>query len=365
MEAVYPAQTPQEITSMEIGDTVLPGTDVVDDSKIRNVPVILHPQYLVDYAQDKRYMDVLRAILTGTVQTPIAELTSGSVSRYGIAQGFEGPGMLLVENNTLVVAAPDNFIWGFKTPYSYAVKTDTGIKIVENNKTVKEISYDQINNDTFPHNYLAVSYIKRWYKNHDVGDKIAIDYGISQFSDGRNMVPPSKIVDYFGEDVKDYLENYPNASPIMVYMHDYNNITASSAVSYLGSYPQYGDIARAYNARQFAKAWNNTIIPPHTTSSGKETIGFESIADPEAPGGSATHGTCPPARALRAVVWDAGFPLPTGMTGEYHAVLFGFSPSTGIKVTNTGDYPVKIIMWTTGSGGSTMIYAKLIRFEPK
>jgi hypothetical protein len=149
-----------------------------------------------------------------------------------------------------------------------------------------------------------------------------------------------------------------------VYMHDYDSTNISSAVSYLGSYPQYGDNARAYNARQFAKAWNNTIIPPHTTATGKETTGFTSIADPEAPGGSATHGTCPPARALRAVVSDVGFPLPTGMTWEFHTVLFGFSPSTGIKVTNTADYPVKIIMWTTGSGGNTRIYAKLEKLTP-
>lgn len=364
MEKFNSPQKAEEITSMSIGDTVIAGMDVVDDNKIRKVPVISNPSYLIEYARDLRFKDLTESLLTGVVKTPISKITSGSVSRYGVAQGFDGPGMLTVSAGKLVVESPQTFVWGFKTPYTYGVKTENGLDIVENNKTIKTVAYDNINNDTVPHQYLTVKNLKEWYDDADNGDKVAIDYALGNFSDGRNKVVPSKIKEFFGESTVEYMENYPAGSPVMAYMHSFAMVNSSSAVSYLGSYPQYDDSKRAYNARAFAAAWNGTIIPVNTVASGKETVGFTSSRDPEAPGGYASHGSCPPARALRAVSADAGFPLPTGMTWEFHAVLFGFNPATGIKVKNTGDNPVKIIMWTTGSGGNTKIYAKMIELVP-
>lgn len=364
MEKFSSPQEPQEITSMAIGDTVIAGMDVVDDSKIRKVPIISHLSYLAEYAKDSRFNELIESLLTGVVKTPISQITSGSVSRSGVAQGFEGPGMLTVSAGKLVVQSPNTFIWAFKTPYTYGVKTDKGLAIKENNKTIKVVSYDNINNNSVPHDYVSVSILKRWYLDADEDDKIAIDYGLSNFSDGRNNVTPSEIKKFFGESVVTYLENYPNGSPVMAYMHGYNSTKIASSVSYLGSYPALNDAKRAYNAKSFARAWNGTIIPPNTTSSGKETVGFTESTDPTAPGGAAAHGTCPPARALRAVAADAGFPLPTGMTWEYHAVLFGYNPATGIKVTNTGDNPVQIVMWTTGSATNTKIYAMMIKLAP-
>ncbi|MDD4594202.1 MAG: hypothetical protein PHY33_03740, partial [Methanobacteriaceae archaeon] len=41
---------------------------------------------------------------------------------------------------------------------------------------------------------------------------------------------------------------------------------------------------------------------------------------------------------------------PVGMASDEDAVLFGYNPATGIKVTNPLDYPVKITMWTEGDG---------------
>jgi hypothetical protein len=132
----------------------------------------------------------------------------------------------------------------------------------------------------------------------------------------------------------------------------------------LGSYPEYGNDVREFNARQFVDAWNNTIIPPNSSGNGRDYISFGSASDPEAPGGSAAHGVCPPARALRAAVLAEGFSLPVGMSGDENAVLFGYNPASDIKVTNNHDYPVKIIMWTEGSGTGMVIYAKIIRLKP-
>ncbi|MDP1552448.1 MAG: hypothetical protein Q8M06_05515 [Methanobacteriaceae archaeon] len=364
LEKYYPPQKADEIASMSIGDTVLEGMDVVDDNKIRKVPFISHPTYIIEYAKDSRFLDILEALLTGVVRIPISKMTSSSVSRFGIAQGFEGPGILIVTGDKLEVKSPGTFVWGFKMPHTYAVKTSKGLDIMENNKTIKTVAYDNINNDTIFHQYVSVNELKQWYNDSDNNDKIAINFGIDNFTDGRNYVSPDKIKSLFGDSAVDYMVNYPEGSPVMVYMNGYTAVNGSSVVSYLGSYPQYDDSKRAYNARSFSAAWNGTIIPPQTVSSGKETVDFTSSRDPKAPGGYASHGSCPPARALRAISAGANFPLPRGMTWEHDAVLYGFNPATGIRVYNSGENPVQIIMWTSGNGGNTRIFAKMIELVP-
>ncbi|MGC9516876.1 MAG: hypothetical protein ACP5C3_04165 [Methanomicrobiales archaeon] len=364
IESFYPQQDASEITDLKIGDTILPGMQVVNYMKIRKVPILNHPEYIIDQVKDLDVLNLLYTLMTGTVQTPIVRITSGSISHNGTAQGFEGPGMLTVKNNKLVVDPPSNFVWGYKSPTGYVVKTSNGIDIYENNKKIKSVAYDQINNDTVPHEFVDVKYLKQWHYYAREGDKLNIIFELNNFSDGRNSVSPDKIEPYFGPEVYEYARKYPEGNPIMVYKHSYTEEVIGSSVSYLGSYPEYGDYSRAYNAKTFAYGWNGTIIPGNSVSSGKERVGFAAIRDPEAPGGSATHGTCPPARALRDVTYDAGFPTPVGMSGDFHAVLYGYSPSSGIKVKNTGDYPVVIRMWTTGNGPSTVIYAKIIRMVP-
>ncbi|AXV38794.1 MAG: hypothetical protein CIT01_10495 [Methanobacterium sp. BRmetb2] len=331
---------------------------------MRKVPLLNHPEYVIDYVNDVNILNIIYTLMTGTVQTPIIHLTSGSISRNGSAQGFEGPGMLVVRGNKLIVDPPTNFIWGYKTPTAYAVKTSSGIDIYENNNKISSVAYDYISNDTVPHDFVDIKYLKQWYKYANEGDKINIIFQLSNFNDGRNTVPPNKIKTYFGTEVFQYMVRYPEGNPIMVYKNSYTEEVIASSASYLGSYPEYGDYTRAYNAKTFSYGWNGTIIPPATSSSGKERVGLASVKDPEAPGGYATHGTCPPARALRDVVLIAGFPMPKGMTGEHNAVIYGYSPSSGIKVTNTGDYPVQIRMWTRGSGANTVIYAEMIQLVP-
>jgi len=46
-----PAQNPEEIALLPIGDTVTNGTAVVDSNKVRKVPTVYHPEYLVEYAE--------------------------------------------------------------------------------------------------------------------------------------------------------------------------------------------------------------------------------------------------------------------------------------------------------------------------
>jgi Na+-transporting methylmalonyl-CoA/oxaloacetate decarboxylase gamma subunit len=360
----FPSQKPEEITAFKVGDTVLAGMKVVDENKIRKVPITYYPTYLWYDIINKELWDLTEAIFTGSMKTPFYKVMGGSISRAGTTKGFVGPGMLIVKDNKLIVKPPGEYVYGFKTAYLYGIKTREGLKIKEENKTLSIVPYEQINNNTVPHDYVDITVLKNWYTRSDLGDYIALDYGISDFNDGRNTIPPEKIESFFGDNVVDYMKHYPGGDPVLVYTSLTNQKVIGVGGDVLGSFPQYNDANRAFNAVQFVYAWNGTIIPPNTSSSGKETVGFEASADPHAPGGFASHGACPPARALRGASSSAGFPLPTGMNWEEFAVLFGHNPATGIFVYNTRKYPVQIIMSTEGHGTNMAIYAKIIEFIP-
>ncbi|HMK53946.1 MAG TPA: hypothetical protein VK444_04110, partial [Methanobacteriaceae archaeon] len=215
IENQFGPQNASEISSMNIGDTVVAGMKVIDDSKVRKIPSISHPDYIVDLIHEEKYIEFLSAIVTGNVQTPIQEITGGSISPQGVAKGFEGPGFIIIQDNKLVVSPPSTFVWGFKTPYTVGVKTKTGLEIKENGKTVKTISSSDLSNSTVPHNYVDFKSFQKWYNKSNVGDNINLDYQISKFSDGRNSVPPSNIVTFFGAGVVNYMKKYPNGSPVM------------------------------------------------------------------------------------------------------------------------------------------------------
>lgn len=353
-----------EVTKYDLGKTVFAGEDVIEDSKINKYPVVTNIDYLVDRLETLDFLGAFIAISTGAVPLPISEFTTGGISDTGIAKGFSGPGVLTEENNKLLVKGPDNFVWGYKVPYTKAVKTEDGINIVEENKTVRTVAEGDINNDTTSTIYVSGDEVAKWFDKADIGDAYTLNYGLANFSDNRTLISPDEIGSLFGEEVFNYTFNYPSGAPVMVYMTNYDEILATDAYSYLGSYPQYNDANRAYNAKQFTKAWNNTVIPPHSTSSGTEIADFAMSSDPKAPGGAASHGVCPPARALRAVSLAMGFSLPTGMNGDHEAVNFGVNPGSDIKITNNRDYPVKIVMWTEGQGTGMVIHAKMIKLIP-
>lgn len=361
-----PPQKPEDITAMSIGDTVMAGMKVIDDNKIRKSPVVYHIDYIDSLVQEGKYSQVVTGLLTGSVETPISKMASGDISSQGYAQGFEGPGYLSVQGQQLVVNPPPTFLWGYKTGYTTGVKTDSGLEIREGGKSgkvVKTISASDISNSTIPNKYVTFTTFKKWYDNANIGSYIYLDYSLSNFNDGRNPVTPSQIPKYFGDSVVTYMQNYPSGSPVMSYMGSHNETVTGSYAESLGSFPEYGDAARSYNAMSFARAWNGTIIPPHTGSHGKENVGFEACPDPNATGGSATHGVCPAARSLRGGTAAAGLPLPIGIRWEELAVAYDTSPTQGVTVNNNQNYPIKLIMWTEGSGSGLVIHTQVVKLS--
>ncbi len=354
-----------EAYNLPVGQSMFAGDSVLDEREMVQVPLIGNPTYILHEILTLDLKGILLTLTTGYVPFDFSTISSEGIDSYGNVYGFEGPGYLEIEGDKLAVKAPDTYIWGYSSPYKVLTKTENGIDVVENGTVVQSVPTDQIKNLNFSNDFFNSTSIVNWY-NYDasVGSNFTIEKGIVGFSDGRNNISYDDVERIFGKEVSDYVDAYPSGSPIVLYMGNTTNVEGQVYYTYLGSHPEYGDSVREFNANQFVEAWNNTVIPPNCSGNGHDYVSFGSAADASAPGGSAAHGVCPPARALRAAVLGEGFSLPVGMDGSENAVLYGYNPSSDIKVTNTHDYPVKIVMWTEGSGTGMCILAKIVRYVP-
>ncbi len=354
-----------EAYDLPIGQSMFENDSILDDGQMIEVPFLSNPSFIVHQIVTLDLGGILMTLTTGAVPFDFSTVSSEGIDSYGNVVGFEGPGYLTFDGDKLKVKAPDTYVWGYSSPYKVLTKTENGVDVVENGTVIQSVPADEIKNLNFSNDFYNVTTIIDWY-NHDskIGSNFTLEKGIVGFSDGRDNISYDDIERIFGKNVSDYVDAYPSGTPIVLYMGDVSEEEGEVYSTTLGSYPEYGNDVREFNARQFVEAWNNTIIPPNSSGNGHDYISFGSASDPEAPGGSAAHGVCPPARALRGAVLAEGFSLPVGMSGDENAVLFGFNPASDIKVTNNHDYPVKIIMWTEGSGTGMVIYAKIIRLKP-
>lgn len=363
--AQYSAQSVADDYNLPIGQSMFENQSILATSNSIEVPLVTNIGFLSHQIQAFDLQGLLKSLSTGIVPFDFNTVASEGIDSYGNVINVEGPGYLTFEGDKLAVKSPDNYVWGYSAPYKWLNKTESGVDVVENGTVIQSVPVDQIRNLNFSNDYYNASTIASWY-NYDssVGSKFTLEKGMVGFSDGRNNISSDEVPIIFGQDVVDYASEYPTGSPILLYSGNYTKQAGEAYGTSLGSHPEYGDSIREVNARQFVDAWNGTIIPPNSTASGKDYVYFESASDTSAPGGSAAHGVCPSARALRAAVTSEGFDLPVGMTWDEDAVLFGFNPAQDITVYNNHDYPVEIKMWTEGSGTGMGIYAQIIRYIP-
>jgi hypothetical protein len=45
------------------------------------------------------------------------------------------------------------------------------------------------------------------------------------------------------------------------------------------------------------------------------------------------------------------------------AIAYGVSPTGDVSVHNNKNYPIKILMWTSGSGAGTVVYTKIVKLS--
>ncbi|MBQ6511158.1 hypothetical protein [Methanobrevibacter sp.] len=341
------------------GDSILGANNPIELPFLSNIGCIGHQILALDLK------GIVLTLSTGVVPFDFSSVSTEGIDSYGNAKDIDGPGYVTYEGDKLAVKGPDNYVWGYSVPSKVLTKTSEGVDIVEDGKVLKSVPVDEIKHLNFTSDYYNNDTIVSWY-NYDAveGSNFTLEKGMAWFSDGRNDISASEVPRIFGQEVVDYAAEYPTGSPILLYSGNYTEEAGEVYGTSLGSHPEYGDGTREINARQFVEAWNGTVIPPNSTSSGKDYVYFESASDASAPGGSAAHGVCPSARALRDAVLAEGFGMPVGMTGDENAVLYGYNPASGITVSNTHDYPVKINMWTEGSGTGMGIYCQIVRYIP-
>ncbi|MBQ8017431.1 MAG: hypothetical protein IJ258_04915 [Methanobrevibacter sp.] len=361
----YTAESVVNQYNLPIGQSMFENQSIVGTTDPVEVPLISNFGFLTHQLQAFDLQGMLMAFTTGVVPFDFSTVAGEGIDSYGNVVDVEGPGFLTYAGDKLVVKEPDNYVWAYSAPYKWLEKTESGVDVYEDGKKIRSVPVDEIRDLEYSNDYYNASTIASWY-NYDaaVGSTFTLEKGMVGFSDGRNNISSSDVPKIFGQEMVDYASEYPTGSPILLYSGNYTEESGETYGTSLGSHPEYGDSIREVNARQFVDAWNGTVIPPNSTSSGKDYVYFESASDASAPGGSAAHGVCPSARALRAAVTSEGFDLPVGMTWDEDAVLFGFNPAQDITVYNNHDYPVKIKMWTEGSGTGMGIYAKVVRYIP-
>ena len=358
-------QDMSEISKYDNGSTVFAGDNIIDKNKINKYPIVANLGSVVEEVKSGNYADAFFSVATGAVSTPPSKILSGNVSTDGIVDEFEGPGYVTVDTDKITVTPPGEVVYGFNTPYTQLVIVPDGIDVVnaKTNETTGHIDPHTMTNDTIPGNMISVENIKYWYNKCPQGSRYSVEFCLDGFNDNRSYVTPDELREKFPEAYK-YSIKYPGGSPVLLYETNFTEVEVTSSYTYLDSHPQYNDANREYNARQFVLAWNGTIIPSNTYGCGREGIGFSAVPEKAAESGMATHGVCPPARSLRDAVLSLGFALPIGMDSGRDAVLYGFSPSTGIKINNTLDYPMKIEMWTVGQGTGMEIHTKIYELIP-
>ncbi|WP_462316561.1 hypothetical protein [Methanobrevibacter sp.] len=361
----YTADSVTKDYNLPIGQSMFENQSIVGTTDPVEVPLVNNFAFLSHQLQAFDLHGILMALSTGVVPFDFGTVAGEGIDSYGNVVNVKGPGFLTYAGDKLIVKQPDNYVWAYSAPSKWLQKTASGVDLYEDGKKTKSIPASEIKNLDYKNEYYNASTIADWY-NYDAqdGSQFTLEKGMVGFSDGRNNISSSDVPKIFGQDVVDYANEYPTGSPILLYTGNYTEQVGEAYGTDLGSHPEYGDEIREVNARQFVDAWNGTVIPPQTSASGKDYVYFESASDSQAPGGSAAHGVCPSARALRAAVTSEGFDLPVGMCWDEDAVLFGYNPAQDITVYNNYSYPVKINMWTEGEGTGMGIYSQIVRYVP-
>ncbi|PAV07225.1 hypothetical protein [Methanosphaera cuniculi] len=361
------AQSTANDTSINLknGSTVVSGDMLIDQTKVMKVPLASNPMNILRPLKNRDIVTVFNSIITASAPNDIIKNNSYITADGHISSKLNGPGIVELDaDNKVSIKAPTSMVWGHKLPYITAIKNGDTLTIKQKDKTIKTIKESDINNDTVPTDYVTAENLKTWMNSSQDGSNITLDYYLGDFNDKRNGVyGKENITRDFGNETYGYMRNYTPGAPVMVYEHNATETNVSSAVSTVEYLPEYPTEIRASNAKEFAVGWNNTIIPPHSAAHGKENVTFTSIAESGAASGSATHGVCPPGRSLRDAIMALGNPLPVGMSGAEEAILYEFRPTADVLVTNNGDYPIKIVMWTEGENGDTKIYTTIYELK--
>ena len=271
----YTGKSFAEAYDLPVGQSMFAGDSILDQREMVEVPLLSNPGFIFHEISTLDLRGLLFTLTTGYVPFDFSGIVSQGIDSYGNVYGFKGPGYLVMDGDKLAVKAPDNYIWGYSSPYKVLTKTNKGVDVVENGTVIESVPTDKIKDLNFRNDFYNSSTIVEWYNSEaQVGSNFTLEKGIVGFSDGRNNINYNDVERIFGKNVSDYVDAYPSGSPIVLYMGNTTPIEGELFYTYLDSHPEYGDSVREFNARQFVEAWNNTVIPPNCTGNGHDYVSF-------------------------------------------------------------------------------------------
>ena len=140
----FTAQSVAEEYNLPIGQSMFENQSILGQQDPIEVPLVSHLGFLSHQIAALDIQGILMTLSTGMVPMDFSSISSESIDSYGNVIDVEGPGFLTFEGDKLAVKSPDNYVWGYSTPYKWLVKTDTGVDVVENGTVIKSVPESEI-----------------------------------------------------------------------------------------------------------------------------------------------------------------------------------------------------------------------------
>ena len=243
------------------GSTVVSGDLLIDTQNMKKVPLFAEPGNILRPIKNRDFSTAYMSLITGAAPKDVIKNNSYITANGRISSKLDGPAKVNIdENGKVSLNAPKSMIWGYKLPYTVAVKNGDSINLVQNNKTIKTLKESEINNDTVPTDFVSANSLKTWFETANDGNNVTVDYYLGNFNDNRTGVYGEKNISHlFGNDTYTYMRNYTAYAPVLVYEHNATENEISNATSTVRDLAGYPTQVRAANAKEFANGWYYSI----------------------------------------------------------------------------------------------------------
>ena len=122
------------------GSTVVSGDLLIDTQNMKKVPLFAEPGNILRPIKNRDFSTAYMSLITGAAPKDVIKNNSYITANGRISSKLDGPAKVNIdENGKVSLNAPKSMIWGYKLPYTVAVKNGDSINLVQNNKTIKTL----------------------------------------------------------------------------------------------------------------------------------------------------------------------------------------------------------------------------------